>query len=529
MAMKKNPIGKNKRSRKRWITARKWVQFLSIAAVSGLLLWSQRVFYLNNPWSSAEILVNLPLYLDPLAMLVQMLSSRKLIPLGLLALITLVVTVLFGRVWCGWFCPIGTLQDWFSEKGKKARAYPFQNLRALKYILLLVLVTGAAFGNLSLMVLDPLTIYYRSMTTAVLPSLDFLISVFEKAAFQISYLQPVVGTVDSWLRPTVFPLHPDHFRGGIIFGAFLVGILLLNRAAPRFYCRYLCPLGGLLGLLSKISWIRVRIGDSCSGCQSCIPDCPTGAIRSEDEIQAAASECVMCMNCPVSCPSQEISIRPGSISPGWEPYDPGRRQVLVSIGAAALGAGILQSGVQGKSIQPHLLRPPGALDGELLKKCIRCGACSEVCPTNAIQPSLTESGLEGLWTPILIPRIGYCDYACNSCGAVCPVEAIPPLTLEQKRTRVIGKAYIDRDRCIAWSDESDCIVCEEMCPISEKAIHLEKETRISESRETREILKPVVDREMCIGCGLCEYKCPVSGEAAIRVYTSADRLLPQFN
>jgi formate hydrogenlyase subunit 6/NADH:ubiquinone oxidoreductase subunit I len=129
-----------------------------------------------------------------------------------------------------------------------------------------------------------------------------------------------------------------------------------------------------------------------------------------------------------------------------------------------------------------------------------------------------EAGIEGLWTPVLIPRLGYCDYACNACGQVCPVQAIPPLSLDDKRTQVIGKAYINQNRCIAWSDHRDCLVCEEMCPIPEKAIWLEKTEfkRVDGTLVTVQL--PQVMRERCIGCGICEYKCPVNGEAAIRVY-----------
>jgi NAD-dependent dihydropyrimidine dehydrogenase PreA subunit len=132
------------------------------------------------------------------------------------------------------------------------------------------------------------------------------------------------------------------------------------------------------------------------------------------------------------------------------------------------------------------------------------------CPTGALQPALFEAGLEGLWTPVLLPRIGYCDYSCNACGQVCPVAAIPPLLLDDKRLKVIGKAYIDTNRCIAWADHRDCIVCEEMCPLPEKAItlveHADSPARL-----------PVVNRERCIGCGICEYKCPLN-QAAIQVY-----------
>jgi NAD-dependent dihydropyrimidine dehydrogenase PreA subunit len=135
-----------------------------------------------------------------------------------------------------------------------------------------------------------------------------------------------------------------------------------------------------------------------------------------------------------------------------------------------------------------------------------------------LQPALSESGLEGLWTPVLLPRLGYCDYACNACGQACPVQAIPPLSLDEKREQVIGRAYIDQNRCIAWSDHRDCIVCEEMCPLPDKAVHLQPGQVTGEDGEPVSIQLPYVLRERCIGCGICEYKCPVNGQAAIRVF-----------
>ena len=121
-----------------------------------------------------------------------------------------------------------------------------------------------------------------------------------------------------------------------------------------------------------------------------------------------------------------------------------------------------------------------------------------------------------------MPRAGYCDYSCNACGQICPVQAIPPLSLEEKREQVIGKAYIDENRCIAWVDREDCIVCEEMCPVPDKAIVLQEAQLLNSDGEPVTVQQPHVVRERCIGCGICEYKCPVSGEAAIRVYAAAD-------
>ena len=127
--------------------------------------------------------------------------------------------------------------------------------------------------------------------------------------------------------------------------------------------------------------------------------------------------------------------------------------------------------------------------------------------------------MEGVWTPVIVPRQGYCDFSCNACGQVCPVNAIPALNLEEKRQQVIGKAYIDQNRCIAWADKTDCIVCEEMCPLPVKAIQLVEASVINAEGSSVTVKQPQVNRERCIGCGICEYKCPLSSEAAIRVYT----------
>jgi NAD-dependent dihydropyrimidine dehydrogenase PreA subunit len=128
-----------------------------------------------------------------------------------------------------------------------------------------------------------------------------------------------------------------------------------------------------------------------------------------------------------------------------------------------------------------------------------------------------DGGVEGFWTPVVVPRIGYCDYSCQACGQVCPVEAIPPLSLDLKRKQIIGKAEINRDRCLPWAENQECIVCEEMCPVSEKAIRLELVEIESAAGERIFLQRPVVIRQACIGCGICENKCPVPGAAAIQV------------
>lgn len=140
-----------------------------------------------------------------------------------------------------------------------------------------------------------------------------------------------------------------------------------------------------------------------------------------------------------------------------------------------------------------------------------------VCPTGALQPALAEAGLEGFWTPILAPRLGYCDYACNACGPVYPSQAIPALSLPAKRSQVIGVAQVDKERCLPWSQGTPCIICEEMCPVPDKAIVLKEHQQVGEDGVTGMLQAPEVQRERCIGCGICEYRCPLPGEAAIRI------------
>ena len=132
-----------------------------------------------------------------------------------------------------------------------------------------------------------------------------------------------------------------------------------------------------------------------------------------------------------------------------------------------------------KVAPPELIRPPGSLrESDFLARCQRCGLCMKVCPTNVIQPTWTEAGFEGLWTPFLRMTGGYCEYTCTLCGSVCPTGAIEKLSVRKKiQTPVrIGSAYVDRGRCLPWSGNGPCIVCEEHCPTSPKAIYLREES-----------------------------------------------------
>jgi formate hydrogenlyase subunit 6/NADH:ubiquinone oxidoreductase subunit I len=141
----------------------------------------------------------------------------------------------------------------------------------------------------------------------------------------------------------------------------------------------------------------------------------------------------------------------------------------------------------------------------------------KVCITGGLQPTFLQAGLEGIWSPALVPRIGYCEYRCTLCGQVCPTGAIRNLPLEEKMGVRIGTAMIDKGRCLPFASATPCIVCEEVCPTPKKAIWLE-DVRVKD-RDGREILvrQPHVDLSLCIGCGICEARCPVVGRPAVYV------------
>jgi ferredoxin len=237
-------------------------------------------------------------------------------------------------------------------------------------------------------------------------------------------------------------------------------------------------------------------------------------------------ECTVCYDCLTACPQNGIGFR-FRWEPIWREYDPSRRQALTALGASAAGVALANTSARVGDPDPTLVRPPGALDlnfndDEFLSRCIRCGACIKVCPTGGLQPSgLDAKGLPGLWTPRLVPRLGQCDYGCHACGQVCPSEAIPPLSLPVKRATVIGRAYIDTDRCLPWADNIPCGVCEEMCPVPDKAVLFEQNQGADPTRPGDAPIapRPFVVSTRCIGCGLCEKRCPLNGESAIRVYS----------
>ena len=462
--------------------------------------------------------------LDPLAGLANMIAARQIVPSMLAgAAVMLVATLILGRVWCGWLCPLGTVLDWTpARRNKRFEPDPAPRLRGVKYFLLALIGIAALPGNLTFLILDPITLIYRTTATAAWPGLIALISGAETLLYRVPFLRAPVDGFESAARGTLLPMAQPAYGLGILLALIFIGILALNAVRDRFWCRYLCPLGALLGLVSKVAWLRRTVGDACVDCQRCARACPTGTIDPQRGFASDPAECTMCLECVPVCAKAGQHFT-GHLKPAaWQAYDPSRRQFLASAGAAVVAVGLFAAEPAAVRDDPRLVRPPGAQGKEFLARCIRCGICLKVCPTSGLQPSFSQAGWAGIWTPVLAPRLGHCEYSCNACGQACPVAAIPPLALEAKRQAVIGHATIDRDRCLPWADNRNCLVCEEMCPVPEKAIVLEDVTVATPTGETVDLRRPIVLRDRCIGCGICENRCPLNGDAAIRVFAPTD-------
>ncbi len=548
----------------------------------GLFLWLSLVATVGEKlWQLRGWPVDLFLWLDPLAGIGTALATHTLYRPLLWGVLVLVLTMVLGRFFCGWVCPFGSLHHFVgylahrqAGVAKKIELNRYRPAQRIKYFCLIVLLFMAAFPSLTatlqIGLLDPIPLVTRSVNLLLLPILD----------------RPF-GIVSSTTR--FYEAAPVIL---VVFGA----AVLANLVVPRFYCRFICPLGALLGIVCRFALWRVgRAEGQCTDCRLCGRSCeggcdPHGKIR--------ISECVLCLNCLDDCKEGlvQYQVRPSVAGEKVGP-DVSRRGFVLAMTSGVVAAPALRLGGKLAANWEHrLIRPPGSLsEPEFLKRCIKCGLCMRVCPTNVLQPAGFERGLEVLWTPVLNNRIGSsgCQLSCTACGQVCPTSAIRPISLAEKLGRGpfaevgpvrIGTAFVDRGRCLPWAMDKPCIVCEENCPVSPKAIYTREHfatirdgglkvaqvargmVRIEQTLEPGKfatgdyyclvapdkrirvtgnsadsielprdsgvetvlapgdqievqvrLQRPYVDVEKCIGCGVCEHECPVSGKKAVRV------------
>jgi polyferredoxin len=453
---------------------------------------------------------------NPLTSLSTMLATKAWVPLLLPGVLVLLLSLLFGRFFCGWLCPLGTILDLLTKQIKKAVA-PLIFNRNVKYWLLLPLLSASLF-NLNLAgLLDPIAILLRAMTFFIHPLIGDSVRGTWRELYQLlgdnrDLIAPGYKIVSGYLLPYREALYPLAFFSAAI----LVIIIFLERYGERTWCRHLCPLGTLMGIAARFSPLVKAHGAPCSPCRKCATACPS----SFDRELMQKEECFSCMSCVHACPTGKVRFSFG-VEPEKTPFME-RRVFLGGIFSGFVMARLLRFRDPAK--ESKLLRPPGVRsEDEFLKKCVRCGECMKVCLRSALYPAFSQAGMEGLYTPVLIPRLGYCEYNCTLCGQVCPTGAIPDLPPEAKKREVIGKAVFDKNHCIPFARRIDCIVCEEHCPIPQKAIRSEIVTMTGFDGTRREVKAPYVVEELCNGCGICEKVCPLEGKAGVEVFAVKDR------
>jgi MauM/NapG family ferredoxin protein len=411
---------------------------------------------------------------DPVVWLLVTTTTREFALYGSFALALVIATTLFGRVFCGWVCPLGTVIDaahfvW----NRRPNGSLVERLSSVRFLVLIVLI-GAAVAGVNLAGwLDPLVMSSRSLHIWRGARLDWV-------AVAVGWT--VIGVVTS-----------------LVF------------FAPRFWCRTLCPLGAALSLVARLAPYHRRVGESCTKCDACSAACPMG----QSQIKNLPMECIGCRRCEVTCPEQAIaftfdisSIRGIYHSKRKQPINPWRRGFVLGLGSLAVGA-VARFIVRNRSSRT-LLRPPGApSEQHFVARCVGCGTCVATCPTGGLIPLVSAHRLDAVFTPRLVPRVGPCLPDCTACGEACPTGAIERVPAKRKTKIQIGLAVIDRTRCIPWAGGERCVICLDACPPDYGAIELRR-TGTGEFR-------PYINKQLCTGCGICEYKCPMEGESAIRV------------
>ncbi len=476
------------------------------------LLWSAA--FPLKAWIPADAFIRL----DPLVFLGTSISSRQWIWALFPGLVILGLTVVLGRFFCGYICPMGITID-LSDRLLRPRSRepgPFPSsresgLRRIKYYVLFFMLGMALIGVSSVFLASPLSLVTRLTALVFYP---FVILAGDAALDILLPLNMALGLENlAYMELTAYRFSTQWF---IVL--FFIAVFGLAYHSPRFWCRYLCPSGALMALAGQRALVRRNVSADCTDCGICRKRCPMQAID-EDAHKTFHQECIVCETCVRVCPENAVgfSMHHGEKGLASGRFVPQRRGFMVSALSGAGAAVLVHTNIiqaktgtfPGHILSETLVRPPGALPEENFQaRCIACGLCMKACPTNTLQPVWFEAGPGGMFSPRIRPRRGPCDPLCNVCGQVCPTGAIRSLELNEKMWAKVGTSFVVRHKCLAWEWNRECLVCYEVCPYA--SIELK---RVPESG----VPVPYITQHKCSGCGACEYHCPVQGDSAIVV------------
>ena len=446
---------------------------------------------------------------------VQLLPAVLALNVGVIVLLV-ALTLIFGRIYCSVICPLGVMQDlisWFGDKAKKNRFSYSPAKSWLRYgvLALFVVALVAGFASIALLI-APYSAYGRIAQNLLAPLWGWgnnLLAYFAERADSYAFYSTEV-----WIR---------NFATLGVAAVTLVVLAVLAWRNGRTYCNTICPVGTVLGFLSRFSLLKPVIDtEKCINCNICSKNCKAACIDIPNH-KIDYSRCVTCMNCIEKCPKKAISyaMRPAAqkAAPAEAKVDTARRNFLIGAGLVAAEAVRAQEmrGDGGYAVlvdkqapdRENPITPPGSKGlRNLTQHCTGCQLCVAACPTQILRPS---SDLKMFMQPTMSYENGYCRPECNKCSTVCPTGAIDLISVAEKSSVQIGHAVWVKKNCIVVSDDKDCGNCERHCPT--KAITMVPlDPADPKSRKI-----PTVNESLCIGCGACEHLCPSRPFSAIYV------------
>ncbi len=449
--------------------------------------------------------------------------------------LVIVLTVVFGRVYCSSICPLGTLQDIIIAlsrrlKPKKKRRFFFTSnrKRILRYGVLALTVIFWLAGSLFLVnVLDPYSNFGKITASLFQPVYVWLHNalVFALESFDIFKVRPL-------------SIHALPLDVVIISGAIFLTIAIMAAFRGRLFCNTLCPVGSTLGLIGSKPLFQIKFNeDACTFCKKCEWVCKAECLDSKNH-KVDHSRCVNCFNCLESCPQKGITYslqRVGSKQRPAPRQSNKKRQFLLTLFSGLLSipvfnkAAVAQRGGGGQRCQrqrdterhrggraagmipienKRSVTPPGSLSHDhFTRHCIACYLCVSACPTKVIVPSFYAYGLEGFMQPTLDFNRSFCNYDCVKCTEVCPTGAITRQTPEEKQLIQIGEVRFLVESCVVTVDRTDCGACSEHCPTKAVQMVPWKDG----------LFIPEITPSLCVGCGACEFACPTEPYKAIYV------------
>ncbi|MFA6715071.1 MAG: 4Fe-4S binding protein [Victivallales bacterium] len=416
---------------------------------------------------------------------------------GVFALLVL-LTLVFGRVYCSFLCPLGALQDIGIRIGRlfklpRGKKLFTRNRRLLRYSVLALLLGATLFGTAIVMGLfEPFAVFGRFTAAVIKPSFNHINNLL----------------VDNTIFESLYPIENKPFSLPLLLigGSALIAVFAAAAFYGRIFCNTLCPAGAVLGLLGARSWFKISFNhDKCVKCGQCVKNCKANCIDLKN-LSVDHERCVNCFNCTAACRYGALDYKhPGKTK--ISKTDLSRRDFLLIGGSALIGATVVPRILRGAP-SPKGIMPPGALDFvNFTSKCTACQLCVSNCPGKVLKPAALQYGLSGFLQPRLDFNYGMCEFECTACSNICPNGALTPLTVERKTRLQIGRAEYFRQRCVVVTDLTHCGACAEHCPTGA--------VQMADWKDGLTI--PVVRPELCIGCGACEFICPARPEKAIIV------------